>query len=99
MAVVAMAIAFSTFAFKATEAKKTTLEWFRISQNYPLGTAVLPADATHMGSGTTPPSTDNCSEPDNYQCISGFNPIDVDASNNLKGPRKPVETAVERSAE
>lgn len=84
MAVVAMAIAFSTFAFKATEAKKATLEWFTISGNHSPGTPVPSADASYIGPGTTPPPASGCSSTASYQCVSGFDPGDVNVANKLK---------------
>lgn len=97
MAVAAMAIAFSTFAFKASEAKKANLVWFEISGSYAPTDKVAPADASYLNHiGPNPPTTSiNCSGT-SKQCISGFGDDQVDASNNLDGDQKPMSTPLRK---
>lgn len=60
-------------------------KWFSISGNHTTTSQVPQSDAVYLGEGTTPPagSGDDCPDGVNYDCVAGFNPSQVNSSNQL----------------
>ncbi|MBS1666781.1 MAG: hypothetical protein JST58_05330 [Bacteroidetes bacterium] len=86
IAVIALVLGASAFTHfsKAKSVKATTLKWFSISGSIVPGTNVPAANATYLGDGTTPPIDAPECLGTNYQCVSGFDPKQVNGSNQLK---------------
>ena len=86
IAVIALILGVSAFTHfsNAKPAKATTLKWFVISGSILPGSNVPAANATYVGDGATPPASSikDC-KGGSYQCVSGFDPSQVNGSNQL----------------
>ncbi|SDE98023.1 hypothetical protein SAMN05216464_111163 [Mucilaginibacter pineti] len=70
----------------------TNYRWFQISGNRTPAQSVASANAAYISTGTTAPTGTGCSG-STYQCVSGFDSTQVNASNHLIGSQTPQVVA------
>lgn len=70
--------------------KVESLKWFKINDNVNVlpGQPIAPNQATYIGEGPTPPTSEGCSG-STHQCVSGFRSDQVTSSNQLDGSQEP----------
>lgn len=72
------------------EPKVENLKWFKINDNVNVlpGQPIAPNEATYLGEGPTPPTSEDCGGA-THQCVSGFRSDQVTSSNQLDGTQEP----------
>jgi len=85
LAAIVIAVAASAFTVPTpTKAKFTNLKWYSVTPgvSIPVGNALPKADATYLGQFATAPTQSGCGTTQSNQCVSGFDPSQVDPSTN-----------------
>lgn len=71
--------------------KLVSYKWFKINTSKTLTQSVANSDATYLGEGEDVPTSDDCTDANVRQCISGFTSSQVNSSNQIVGSQMPAQ--------
>lgn len=95
LGIAAIVIALSASAFttstKVSHKRDTNLKWFTISGSFTTSQSIPSANATYRAGEDGPDAPTGVCSGSGHQCVSGFDPSQVNASNQLIGTQMPVD--------